>query len=132
MSKYTDAAQVLRDDTSAHYNCTQSVLLPFAEEQGISREVALKIAANFGGGMRCASTCGAITGGLMVLGLMGVEDPAVIRAYFKLFKDHHAGMTTCAELLKANVAAGGTKKAHCDGMVKEAIEAVEAILAETK
>lgn len=132
MSKFTERAQVLRDDPKVHYNCAQSVLIPFAEEVGVSMETANKMAANFGAGMKCASTCGAITGGLMALGLLGVEDPAAIRAYFKIFKDNHNGMTSCADLLKENVAKGGEKKAHCDGMVREAVEAVEAILAANK
>lgn len=132
MSKFTDKAQVLRDDPNVHYNCAQSVLIPFAEEAGVSKEVANKIAANFGAGMKCASTCGAITGGLMALGLMGVEEPAVIREYFKMFKDNHNGMVNCADLLKANLENGGDKKGHCDGMVREAVEAVEAILAKNK
>lgn len=51
------------------YNCSQSVLVVFCEELGISKEVALKIATGFGGGMRNAEVCGAVTGALMVLSL---------------------------------------------------------------
>jgi C_GCAxxG_C_C family probable redox protein len=49
--------------------CSQAVLAPFAERYGLSREQALRVAAGFAGGMRRAETCGAVTGGLMVLGL---------------------------------------------------------------
>ena len=28
-----------------------------------------------GGGMKCGSVCGAITGGLMSLGVLGIDDP---------------------------------------------------------
>ncbi len=51
------------------FNCAQSVLAPFAEELGISEELALKIASSFGGGARCGELCGAVSGALMALGL---------------------------------------------------------------
>ncbi len=43
-------------------NCAQSVVLSFAEDYGYSKELALKIAAGFGGGMgRIQGTCGAVS-----------------------------------------------------------------------
>ncbi|MDD2550794.1 MAG: C-GCAxxG-C-C family protein, partial [Bacteroidales bacterium] len=52
------------------FNCSQAVLAAFSEECGISRETALKIACPFGGGIGgYGRTCGALTGGLMVIGL---------------------------------------------------------------
>ena len=40
-------------------------------------------------------------------------------------KENHNGMINCFDLLKANAQAGGQKKPHCDGMIKEAIELIE-------
>jgi C_GCAxxG_C_C family probable redox protein len=55
-------------------NCAQSVLLSFTDEFKFSRELALKIAAGFGGGMgKQQETCGAVTGAIIVLGLMEGE-----------------------------------------------------------
>ena len=55
-------------------NCTQSVLLSFADEYGYSKELALKISAGFGGGMgKTQETCGAVTGAIMVLGILKGE-----------------------------------------------------------
>lgn len=52
------------------FNCSQSVFLPFAGEFGLDRSTALKIAADFGGGIaRTGNVCGAVTGALMALGL---------------------------------------------------------------
>ena len=51
------------------FNCAQSVLAVFAEDYGMPLKLALKLASPFGGGMRMAATCGALTGALMVLGL---------------------------------------------------------------
>lgn len=49
--------------------CAQSVFAVFAEEYGLPLELALKTASTFGGGMSVGSACGALTGGLMALGL---------------------------------------------------------------
>lgn len=51
------------------YNCAQSVIYSFCDELNLDKDTALKIACGFGGGMgRKQEVCGAITGGIMVLG----------------------------------------------------------------
>ncbi len=53
------------------YNCAQSVLYSFCEDLNIDKNTALKIACGFGAGMgRKQQVCGAISGGIMVLGLL--------------------------------------------------------------
>ena len=42
-----------------------------------------QLAVNFGGGMRCGATCGAIAAGYMVLGAKGIESPAVLNEFRK-------------------------------------------------
>ena len=55
---------------SKGYNCAQSVFGAFCEDNGLDLETALKIACGFGGGaIRYNQTCGAISGGVMVIGL---------------------------------------------------------------
>ena len=130
MSKYLDRAKELRAIASPHYNCAQSVLLPFAEEFGISREQAYRMGAHFGGGMKMGSVCGVITGGLMALGAAGLEDPAVANRFCRMIRENHDGMILCKDLLRANAQLGREKKPHCDAMVYEAVEAVETILRE--
>ena len=57
------------------HNCTQSVVLAFADELSLSRELGLKMAAGFGAGMgRQQEICGAVTGAIMVLGLLKGEE----------------------------------------------------------
>ncbi len=46
--------------------------------------------------MKCGLTCGAITGGLMVLGDLVVENPYVINQFRRRIADNHNGMTDCA------------------------------------
>jgi C_GCAxxG_C_C family probable redox protein len=52
------------------YNCAQSILSSFCAEFNIDENTALKISCGFGGGMaRQGEVCGAVAGGIMVLGL---------------------------------------------------------------
>ena len=48
----------------------------------------------------------------------------------KYFQSRHSDMLNCADLLKANAAAGGTRKPHCDALVYEMVEYVEKVLKE--
>ena len=63
------------------YNCAQSVLFALADRNNISDDVLLKISTGFGGGMaREQEVCGAVTGGIMALGLRfgrGVSDEKI-------------------------------------------------------
>ena len=127
MSRFTDKARELRN-ADVHYNCAQSVVLPFAEVAGITEAQAMGFAANFGSGMKMASVCGAITGGLMVLGLCGVDDGPTINEYYAKLKERHDGFLDCANLLRINKEKGGQRKPHCDEMVYECVGMVEEIL----
>lgn len=128
MGKYLEKAKELRAITDVHYNCAQSVICAFEELTGLDDATSRKIGVNFGSGMKRGGTCGAITGGLMTLGLLGIEDGPTIAAFHKAFLDHHQNCLDCADLLRMNQASGGEKKPHCDGMVFEAVQLIEDIL----
>lgn len=54
----------------AGYNCAQAVLYSFCDDLGFDKDAALKLACGFGAGMaRRQEVCGAITGGIITLGL---------------------------------------------------------------
>ena len=125
MSKYLDKAKELRAITEPHYNCAQSVLIPFAEDAGIDADTAYRMGANFGGGMKMGSVCGVVTGGLMALGLLGKDDPKVANAFCRRIAENHEGCLLCKDLLRMNAERGGEKKPHCDAMVYEAVTLVE-------
>ena len=86
-------------------NCCQSVLMSACEEQGLSQEHAYGLAAFFGAGMRCGEVCGAVTGGLMGLGLrFGDENNRQCeesKKFLKAFKQKY-GSLLCRELLEKN------------------------------
>jgi len=57
------------------YNCAQATIYPFSEETGMSEDMALKISCGLGAGMgRNQEICGAVTGGILVLGLRHGRD----------------------------------------------------------
>ncbi len=127
MNQFMERTKALREDPNVHHNCAQAVLEAFAPECGLTQEQAAKLGAHFGSGMKIAATCGAITGALMVIGLLGGGDDAY-RTFMTAMKDNHEGMTDCGDLLKKNATTGCPKKVHCDGMVYEAVENVVKIM----
>jgi C_GCAxxG_C_C family probable redox protein len=91
------------------YNCAQSVLLTMFEHWNGKDEVIPKVATGFGGGIgRCGSVCGALTGGVMALGIKyGTNEPSLekrLKAYelaqkfYKRFEKQH-GSVLCRELI---------------------------------
>jgi C_GCAxxG_C_C family probable redox protein len=52
------------------YNCAQSVLFAHCDDLHLDRSMALRLACGFGAGMgRKEEVCGAVSGGILVLGL---------------------------------------------------------------
>ncbi len=89
--------RALRASMDPHYNCCQSVLIPFAKEMGLTEEQACALGSHFGAGMKHGSTCGALTGALMVLGMAGYGEEQS-SALLRRFREDR-GALTCAELL---------------------------------
>ena len=94
-------------------NCAQAVLGAYAEELEIAPELTCRIACGFGGGMRRADTCGAVTGALMVIGLThgpaqceeqeGKERAYRLVAQFQQRFAARHGSTICRDLLECDV-----------------------------
>jgi len=93
-----------------NFNCSQSVLVTFAKDLGLSEDEALRVATAFGGGMgRQQLTCGAVTGAAMALGLKFGKgkndgDEKKQQTYEKTVELFDAftklnGSTTCRQLL---------------------------------
>ena len=59
------------------YNCAQTLAVAFCDVTGLSEGFSAKMASSFGGGMgRLREVCGAVSGMLMVAGLLyGSETP---------------------------------------------------------
>ena len=133
------------------FHCSQSVLAAFADEVGLSEEQALKLGACFGGGMRQGEVCGAVTGALMVLGMLyGQYDKndqesrmtanKVNDEMMKRFKEKN-GTYICNDLLGCDISTlQGAQYARdndlftefCPKMMESAIEILEEIIAENQ
>ena len=91
------------------YNCAQAVAMAFCDVTGLTQKQSAKLASSFGGGMgRMREVCGAVSGMLMVAGLLyGYDSPdghrkehyALVQDLAQKFKDK-AGSIICRELLK--------------------------------
>lgn len=96
------------------YNCSQAVLLTFAEELGLPFDMAARLSSSFGGGMgRMREVCGAVSGMFMAAGLLcGYDDPKAqtektehykrIQELAARFKEH-TGSIICRELLGLDI-----------------------------
>jgi C_GCAxxG_C_C family probable redox protein len=130
------------------FSCSQSVFSAFAEAEGIDLETALRIASSFGAGMaRMGDTCGAVTGGMMVLGLkfgrtVADDDEAkeknyrLVHEFVEKFNDKFEN-SMCRNLLGFEPGAPDASRRfkedaelekRCAGFVREASEIIEDIL----
>jgi len=87
MKKSDVAVQCL----ASGFNCAQAVVSTYSSELGLKPDMALRIAAGFGGGMGFSSTCGAVTGAFMLIGLkygnVTVDDKVNKRKTKELIKE---------------------------------------------
>lgn len=132
---------------SQKLHCSQSVLAAFAEECGITEEEALRLGSCFGSGMRKGQVCGAVTGALMVLGLLygqknadDTEGRNVSNKVNDLMMDRFkekCGSYICNDLLGYDITSEeGLKQCRenklftefCPKMVVAAVEVVEEII----
>lgn len=75
MEKRSEKVKEALERFSGPFNCFQSVILPWAEELGLTPQNLAPLGAGFGGGMgRLQEACGAFTGGVMVLGALFGSD----------------------------------------------------------
>ena len=84
-----------------NYNCAETVLTVMSNYFGVDAEIIPSIAKPFGGGY--ASThrfvCGAVSGGVMAIGLKEKKDPAAIARELLDFVSDKYGSIVCDEIL---------------------------------
>jgi C_GCAxxG_C_C family probable redox protein len=142
-------SETAKDLFLSGYNCAQSVLLSFADDLKFSKELAQKMAAGFGGGMgKQQETCGAVTGAIMVLGMLKGEEvnnneelkATTYGAVKDLTRDFVAeyNTTKCRDLIGCdlNTPEGAAKfkeekimETLCAGCVEKAVQIVEKLTA---
>lgn len=83
-------------------NCCQAVIMSCCEDFGLTKEQVYALGAFFGAGMRSGEVCGAVSGGLMGLGLKyGDENNRKCgksQEFLRAFKQEF-GSLLCREIL---------------------------------
>lgn len=81
------------------YNCAQAVIMAFADLIGMEEKQCAKLSSSFGGGMgRMREVCGAVSGMLMVAGMLyGYEGPEE----GQIKKEHYGRVQELAEQFRA-------------------------------
>ena len=135
------------------YNCAQAVFCAFRDVTGMELDAAARLSSSFGGGMgRLREVCGAVSGALLVLGMLrGYDDPkdpdqkkahyALVQEFARRFQEKN-GTIVCRELLKnVPVTPGGVPEERtpdfyarrpCPRLVDDAAAILDEILAETQ
>ena len=129
------------------YNCAQAVLGTLGPAAGLPPAECFRVAAAFGGGMaRMGLVCGAVTGGMMVLGLrhgdrsMAQLGPrsafyAKVQDFSARFTQKH-GSTVCRKLIHCDLSTPegqtlfnnqGMHQGLCTQLVRSAVEILDAM-----
>ena len=93
------------------YNCAQAVAVSFCDITGLDEKTSARMVSAFGGGMgRLREVCGAVSGMLMVAGLLyGYDQPgddSIKKAHYALVQElagqfrQETGSIVCREILK--------------------------------
>ena len=88
MSRRETAVRLFKEG----YSCSQSVLLAFSDQIGISEEQAALVSSSFGAGIgKLREVCGAVSGMLMAAGLIrgyaDPRDPAAKAAHYQFVQE---------------------------------------------
>ncbi len=119
------------------YNCSQTIVEVFADEIGLDKETALKIAKGFGGGAQRGELCGAVSAGIMVLGMKYGDDA---KPYIEDFEDQMEelyGSIRCEKILGVNpsyrhgkevIEKNNLQAQICPGIVEDSVLILEGIM----
>lgn len=151
MNTIKTRSQTAMNNFLSGYNCAQSVVLAFSDLIPIPRDELSQLACSFGGGIgRLREVCGAVSGMMMVAGLLyGYDGPetgdvklnhyARVQTLGKRFEER-SGSLVCRELLgltekhQSPVPAARTLEYYqnrpCKALVGLAAEILEEFIAE--
>jgi C_GCAxxG_C_C family probable redox protein len=141
-------AEKAKKQSEKGFSCAPAVFSTYSEQFGLEKELALKIACGFGGGIgRTGRTCGAVTGAVMVIGLKhGQADLAdeesrqktheLIKKFIDKFTALH-GSIECRQLIGYDLSdsaelklarESGVFRKKCAGFVYDAARILEDVL----
>lgn len=118
-------------------NCSQSVVMAYADLFGVDEKTMFMVSEGFGAGMGMKSVCGAVTGMIMLLGLKNssgnleiitkAQTLKLVGEAIKKFKDEN-GTVICAELKSTDNITG--KPINCMKCIEDACKIFEEYLSE--
>ena len=93
------------------YNCAQAVIMAFSDLIGMDEKTCARLSSSFGGGMgRMREVCGAVSGMLMVAGILygydGPEEGNIKKEHYSRVQElaesfrAEAGSIICRDILK--------------------------------
>lgn len=126
MTRLEEVQYLRTEPNGRHYNCAQSLLVPFASAVGLDKEQADKLGSFFGSGMLHGSACGALSATLMLLGMAGYDSQQA-RQIIHDFRQRHQA-TDCTALLTLAKEQGIPRKDHCDALVLEMAQLLDEML----
>jgi len=131
------------------YSCSQAIVMSYGPDLGLPREMGIRVAAAFGGGIaRRAEMCGAVSGSLMILGMnldKSVENPketlyATVHDFVRCFEERN-GTVVCKELLGVHIGSPEGREEfkqrnliqnRCTKFVQDAAEILDEFLSNSK
>ena len=107
MNHEMQAAQLFLDG----YNCAQAITVAFSDVTGLDKDFSARMASSFGGGIgRLREVCGAVSGMVMVAGILygydANSEESAKKEHYTLVQDlankfkEETGSIICRELLK--------------------------------
>ncbi len=141
MTNHIDDAVKMFDEG---FVCSQAVFAAFADENGLEKKFALKIANAFGGGIsRNQEICGAVSGAIMLISLKHGKTESgdsashektyeLVNQFIDKFTEKN-GSINCFDLLKCKLPEAREKglfSTLCRNYVRDAAEIADELLAE--
>lgn len=126
------------------FNCCASVLFAFQDKTGLSDEVCYGISSGLGGGFRTGGICGAVSGAVIVLGMLhphneqsgadGKMSNMKLTQEFQRRYTEREGAVDCRDLkpipAKHEVRWEGREMKNCDHYILAAVELLDEMIAE--
>jgi C_GCAxxG_C_C family probable redox protein len=144
MSELPSVARHAGDLFESGLNCTESLLVAFAESQGVNCPAFPRLATGFCAGVsRTCGTCGAVSGGVMAIGMkLGrnsatdtVDECYAAVQQFKAAFTSRFGTDNCMELIDCDLSTNEGREAfqqrNLRPQCREYVEVVAELVVET-
>ena len=139
-----DRYEIAMKKHAAGFNCCTSVLFAFADKLGMTEQQIYGISSGLGGGFRTGGICGAVSGGVIVLGMLCPHDETtgsdgkarnmrLTQEFQRRFAEKQ-GAVDCRDLKPKpaayEVSFSGRELKNCDHYILTAVELLDEMINE--